>query len=312
MKKEGIANAKSMSHHIPTGISDNKDLKIVTWITGIYFIIELGIGIYSKSIAVLSDAFHTFSAVGGVLLALIAGNIAMRPADKYKSFGRFRAEIVGALINGFLLLVMAFIVLYMGWKRLQNPISIPTIPMFIAAAGGLITEFIAIKLLFSKQKHNLNIRGAFWHVIQTFIGSLMIIITAVIIKFTGFFAIDPILGMLFGLTLFYVSYGIIRDSLNILLESVPKGIDLDQIQKDIENLPEVLNVHHIHAWTLTSNKNIFSCHVKVKDLKKSDSTLKKIKKLIDNKYGFYFSTIQIEKNCDDNKKSKHIDITEGR
>jgi len=308
MKRSGKSE-NSMGHHMSMKSFGNKELKIAAWITGIYFLIELGIGIYSGSVAVLSDAFHTFSAFGGVLLALIAGFIAMKPADKYKSFGRFRAEIIGAFVNGALLLIMAFIILYMGWMRLRNPIEILTTPMLIAAAGGLITEFIAIKLLYSKQKEDLNLKGAFWHILQTFIGSLIIIVAAVVIKLTGFLAIDPILGMLFGLVLFYASYGIMRDSLNILLESVPKNIDLDKIKKDIMKLKGVKNVHHIHAWTLTSNKNIFSCHVQIKDIKKSDLILSKIKKILEKKYGFYFFTIQIEKNRYDHKESEHIDIT---
>ena len=124
-------------HGMPSTTSANmKALKITTWLTGIYFVIELVIGIYSGSIAVLSDAFHTFSAVGGVLLALIAMKLAMRPADKYKTFGMFRAEIIGALFNGLFLFLMALFVLYMGYIRLQNPIEPVTNLMYIAAFGG--------------------------------------------------------------------------------------------------------------------------------------------------------------------------------
>jgi cobalt-zinc-cadmium efflux system protein len=301
---------QSIGHHsMPSMNAKNtKALKITSWLTGIYFVLELSIGLYSGSISVISDAFHTFSAVGGVLLALIAGRIAMKPADKYKSFGSLRAEIIGALFNGFFLLIMAVIVLYMGYKRLLNPIELPTNLMLIAAAGGLITEVISIKLLYSGQKNNLNIKGAFWHVLQTLIGSLIIIVAALVIKFTGFLAIDPILGMLFGLVLFYASYGIIKDSLNILLESVPREIDLDEIKKSLESLKDVKNVHHIHAWALTSGKNIFSAHLLVDDSCKSEDVLREAHKLLKEKFNFYFSTIQIEKECSDEGEAKHIDI----
>ncbi len=299
----------SRGHHMSIDHVESRALKISAWLTGVYFFIELGIAIYTKSIAVLSDAFHTFSAAGGVLLAIVAKHISMKPADKYKSFGRFRAEIIGALFNGFFLLGMAIVILYMGWMRLKHPIPLPTVPMFIAAFGGLITEVISIKLLYKSQKNNLNVKGAFWHVIQTFVGSLIKIITAVVIRLTGFHAIDPLLGMLFGLTLFYASYGIIRDSLNILLEAVPKEIDLNQIQKDIKKINGVKDVHHIHAWSLNSNKNIFSSHDNVKELKKSEEILRRIKELLRKKYKFYFSTIQIETKCLDSKMSDDIDIT---
>lgn len=283
-------------------------LKITTWLTGIYFLIELGIGIYSGSISVLSDAFHTFSAVGGVLLALIAGRIAMRPADRYKTFGLIRAEIIGSLLNGLFLLIMAVIVLWMGYNRLQNPIHLPTGFMLLAAFGGLITEFISIKLLYSGQKSNLNIKGAFWHVLQTFVGSIIIIIAALVIRFTGFLAIDPILGMLFGLVLIYASWSIIKDSFNILLETVPKDVDLDKVKKSLQSISGVRNIHHMHAWAISSGKNIFSTHIQIEDLSKSHDILKETHKILKEKFNFYFSTIQIEKECTDTGEAKDIDF----
>lgn len=287
-------------HTMPVGNGgDARALKITSWLTGVYFFIELGIGIYTGSITVLSDALHTFSAVGGVLLALIAGRIAMRPADRYRTFGLKRAEIIGALLNGFFLLIMAVIVLWMGYKRLQHPVSLPTGPMLLAAFLGLITEVISIRLLYSGQKSSLNIRGAFWHVLQTFVGSVIIIIAALVIRFTGFLAIDPILGMLFGLALIYASWGIIRDSLNIRLETVPGNVDIEEVKNSLQSIPGVENVHHIHAWVLTSGRNIFSTHIKVNDPSKSQTILDEAYKLLKERFKFYFSTIQIEKECVD-------------
>ena len=290
----------SGGHSMPAANESNvRALKIAAWLTGVYFIIELGLGIYSGSIAVLSDAFHTFSAVGGVVLALVSGRIAMRPADKYKSYGSFRAEIVGALFNGLFLFLMAVYILYMGFMRFFNPVELLILPMFIAAFGGLVTEVISIRLLYSGQKDNLNIRGAFWHVLQTFVGSFIIIVAAVVVYFTGFVLIDPILGMLFGLVLFWASWGIIRDSLNILLESVPKNVDLVEVGKAIKSVSGVKSVHHVHAWVLTSGKNIFSAHVLIKDVAKSQDILRKIQKILKKKFGFYFATVQLEVKCED-------------
>ncbi len=130
---------------------DARALKITAWLTGIYFVIELGIGIYTGSVAVLSDSFHTFSAVGGILLALVASRIAARPADKNRSFGMKRAEIIGALLNGFFLLGMAVLVIVMGAMRLQDPIELSIGPMFAAAAGGLVIEVYSLRLLYKSQ-----------------------------------------------------------------------------------------------------------------------------------------------------------------
>ncbi len=304
MKSE-TKNAHS-GHGMPTG--DARALKITGWLTGIYFIVELTIGYWSGSVAVISDAFHTFSAVGGVLIALVAGYYSTRPASQYATFGLIRSEIVGALLNGLFLLLMALYVFWMGYQRLRAPIEIPTGPMLWAAAGGLATEVFALWLLFGKQKDNLNMKGAIWHIIQTFVGSFIIIVAALVIKFTGFYRIDPILGMLFGVVLFWASWGIIREATNILLQTVPEDFDLAKMLKSIESLDQVENVHHTHVWALTSGKNIVSMHVLVKETVDQKEILKEIHSLLKKDFSVYFSTIQVETECLDGKEASDIDI----
>ena len=291
------------------GVASDRALKISGWLTGIYFLIELGIGLYSGSIAVISDAFHTFSAVGGVILAFVAARIARWPADLSRTFGNYRAEVIGALLNGVFLAGMAILVLAMGAMRLQHPIELPTAPLLIAAAGGIITEVISLRLLYSGQKGDLNLRGAFWHVMQTFVGSLIIILTAAVIYFTGYFAIDPILGMAFGVVLLVASWGIIRDSLSILMEGAPKEVDLNEVAQSLGKLPGVRDVHHVHAWTLTSNKNVFSAHIRIDQSGRAGSVLEEAHRLLRNQFGFYFSTIQIEDSCLDEDHAKDLDIS---
>ncbi len=292
----------------PSG-GDDRALKISAWLTGVYFLIELGIGLYSGSIAVISDAFHTFSAVGGVVLAFVAARIARRPADLDRSFGNYRAEIIGALLNGAFLAIMAVLVLVMGAMRLRHPVDLPTTPMLIAAAGGLVTELISLRLLYAGQKGDLNLRGAFWHIMQTFVGSILIIVAAAVIYFTGFMAIDPILGMAFGVVLLLASWGIIRDSLSILMEGVPKGIDLTKVAGALARLPRVTGVHHVHAWTLTSNKYVFSAHLRTDAPDQAETLLATAHDLLREQYGFYFSTIQVETTCLDEDHAKDLDIS---
>jgi cobalt-zinc-cadmium efflux system protein len=304
----------SSGHRMPaaTSAKNIRALKITAVLTGTYFIIELAIGIYSGSIAVLSDSFHTFSAVGGVLLALAVGHIATRPANVSRTFGLKRAEVIGALLNGFFLLIMAIMVLYMGYMRLEHPMHVPPGAMLIAAFGGLVTEVISIKLLYSGQKGNLNLKGAFWHVLQTFVGSLIIIIAAIIIYFTGFLAIDPLLGMAFGIVLIYASIGIVKDSLKILLETVPKSVDLEQVMNSLQTIPGVKDIHHMHAWTITSGVNIFSTHIKTDDVSKTQDILKESTTILKEKFDFYFSTVQIEQECLEIEEPRDIDITKKR
>jgi cobalt-zinc-cadmium efflux system protein len=221
----------SHAHHaMPSGGDHTNALKITSWLTGIYFVIELAIGIWTGSVAVISDAMHTFSALGGIVLAMAAARITRHPATLARTFGLQRAEIIGALLNGFFLLVMAGFVIWMGAMRLDNPKELSTTPMLLAAAGGLVIEVLSLRILWAGAKGNLNIRGAYWHIIQTFVGSLIIIVSAVVIMLTDFLEIDPLLGMAFGLVLIFASFQIIREAVLVLLETTPKGVDLEQNQ----------------------------------------------------------------------------------
>lgn len=300
---------ESMQHgsHIPQGKGDG--LSLTAWLTGIYFIVEMSIGLYTGSVSVISDAFHTFSAVGGVVLAIIAAKIARRSATPERSFGYGRAEIIGALLNGVFLFLMALVVMWMGYMRLRQPIDLPTMPMLFAAIGGLVIEVIALRALYVSQKGDLNIRGAYWHVLQTFVGSLIIIIAVVVIELTGFLAIDPILGMLFGMVLLVASWGLIRDALVVLLEATPVDIDLGEVGKSLLEIGGVSNVHHIHAWTITSGKNVFSTHLGLEEGAAGDVILAEAHRRLADIFGFYFSTVQLESHCTDLDEVQEIDIT---
>lgn len=294
--------------HLP---SSGRALTISGWLTGIYFVIELAIGLYTGSIAVISDAFHTFSAVGGVLLAIVAARLARRPADSARTFGWYRAEIIGALINGAFLLVMAVVVIVMGAMRLNAPIDLPTGPMLLAAAGGFATEFVSIYLLYRQQSHDLNIRGAFWHILQTFVGSIIIVITALVIEFTGFLAIDPILGMLFGVVLLWASWGIMRDAMHLLMEGTPPDVDLERIVATLSEIEAVKDVHHVHAWALTSNRNVFAAHMLIERGQETETNRiqRQAHAILKDQFGFFFSTVQLETTCLDEAASSAIDAT---
>ncbi len=299
-------------HDMSAMVAGNeRALKISSWLTGIYFVIELVLGIYSGSVAVISDAFHTLSAVGGVLLALAAGRIAAKPADRYRTYGSIRAEIVGALLNGLFLFLMAALVVYMGIKRLLDPVEVEFGLMIAAAGGGLITELISLKVLFSGQKGSLNMKGVFWHVMQTFVGSLIIILAAVIIYTTGFLAIDPILGIAFGLVLFWASWGITRDSLRILMETVPSEINVREVRDALTAVDGIEGIHHLHAWALTSGKNLFSAHLLIEDRTDHDRILTEARGVLRTRFGFYFSTLQLEKSCIDAGEASEIDFADG-
>jgi len=286
-------------------------MAISAWLTGVYFIIEMTIGLWTGSIAVISDAFHTFSAVGGVLVAIIAARLARRPADEDRSFGWYRAEIIGALVNGGFLLAMALVVIVMAAMRLGSPIDLPTGPMLWAAAGGLVTEIISLGLIWKQSQSDLNVKGALWHIIQTFVGSLLIIITALVIKFTGFLLIDPILGMAFGFVLVWASWGILRDSMHLLMEGTPNDVSLRDVKQNLETVDGVADTHHVHAWALTSGKYVFSAHLRIRDGGHPQEILKAAHQMLRERFGFFFVTLQVEDRCIDESGAEAIDITAG-
>ncbi|MEA1903124.1 MAG: cation diffusion facilitator family transporter [Actinomycetota bacterium] len=288
--------------------ANERALKISVWLTGIYFLIEVALGVASGSVAVISDALHTFSAVGGVLLALIAGRIAARPATRHRTFGSIRAEIVVAMLNGFFLVAMAGVVIFMGFRRLLNPADLNPTLMLIAATGGIITEVIALRVLYSGQKDNLNVRGAYWHVVQTFVGSLLIIVAAIVVTLTDFVAIDPILGIAFGFVLFWAAWGITRDSLRVLMETVPTDVDLPPIIAELTSIDGVENAHHVHAWALTTGRNLFSAHLLITEDADCRLTLERAQSIVRNDFGFFFSTIQIETECEEYDAAAAIDF----
>lgn len=299
--------SQSSSHagHMP---STGKGMVISAWLTGIYFVIEMGIGLWTGSIAVISDAFHTFSAVGGVLVAIVAARIARRPADKGRSFGWYRAEIIGALINGGFLLAMALVVIVMGIMRLNHPVELPTGPMLAAAAGGLLTEFISLGLMWRQAKGDLNARGALWHIIQTFVGSLIIIVAALVIRFTGFLLIDPILGIAFGVVLVWASWGILRESIHFLMEGTPPGVSLTDVIDELEAMDGVADVHHVHAWALTSGRHVFSAHIRVANGADAVAVLAAAYRMVKERHGFFFATLQVETRCLDESGAEAIDV----
>ena len=182
--------------------------------------------------------------------------------------------------------------------RLMHPIELPTGVMLYVAFGGIVTELIAFRLLYERQKGNLNMKGAFWRILQTFAGSLIIIVSALVIRFTGFLAIDPILGVAFGFALFWASWTILRSTLRILLQSTPEDFDLKGAISAIRGIHGVSDVHHVHAWSLTSGRNVFSGHVRVRSFANDgERVLREASERLRKRFNVYFSTLQIEETC---------------
>lgn len=279
-------------HH---GVSTNiKALRISALLILVYFVFEIAIALWTGSLSLLADAGHELSTFLAISVSLLAIQLATRKPTPKKTFGLLRIEILSALFNGVLLLAMAGFIIIRGLDRLQNPMEVPALPMFIMAFGGIGLEIVSLWIMYKGQKESLNIRGSFWHVMNAFLGSIAVIIAAIFIQFWQIYDADAWAGILFGFILIWAAYGIIKDSFAILVDSTPKDIDLTKVEKELLALPGVVNTHHLHARTIASHINTFSGHLVVKDLKVAEKILQKAKQILDEKYKFSLSTIQIE------------------
>jgi cobalt-zinc-cadmium efflux system protein len=243
------------------GAKHNKSLKIVFAITASYLIVEVIVGFISNSLALLSDAAHMLTDVGGQALALFAIWMTSKPRNNRKTYGYYRTEIFSALINAIVLIFISGYILYEAWQRFKEPPAVAGIPMLIVAVCGLIINLIAMKILKAGSEESINIKGAFLEVVSDMLSSVAVIIAGIIILATGWLYIDPIMSALIGLFILPRTYNLLKESVDILMEGVPKDVEYAVVEKFIAEKPGVLSVHDLHIWTLTSGINALSVHI---------------------------------------------------
>jgi len=270
-----------------------KYLKIAIVLTSFYFIVEVIGGLISGSLSLLGDAGHMFRDVFSLFITLSALKIAKRLPSKTKTFGYHRVEILAAFINGLLLIVISGWIFLAAIMRFFEPVPIKSTVMFFTAFIGLIVNlYIVFKL---HKSDDINVRSAYLHVFTDALASVSVILASVWIFFTGYTIVDPILGAVIAVFVFFSAFVVIRDSLNILLESTPKGIDFDGLVKDIERIQGVEGIHNIHLWTLCSNLNVMDAHIftNISNMVEIESLKAKIKKELE-KYNVKYSTLEFE------------------
>jgi cobalt-zinc-cadmium efflux system protein len=264
-----IASRLDISAPYPTIISmkDNDAggaLKVATVLTVIFFLVEAAGGFVSGSLSLLGDAGHMFRDILALLISLSAVNISRRLPTKKRTFGFHRIEILSALLNGILLVGVGVWMILEARQRLRSPRPVEDVVMLIVALVGLAANiYVAYRLHGSR---DLNIRSAFIHVLTDAVSSLAVILAAVLIMLTGKTVFDPILSIAISLIVIVSAFGVIRDSAVILLEFAPRGVDFDQVIRDMESVEGVESVHHVHLWTLCSNINVIDAHIYTKEM----------------------------------------------
>ena len=245
----------------------SRRLVIAIVITGLTMLLEIAGGLWSNSLALLSDAGHMFSHLFALAVAYAAILVACRPPTEAQSFGYYRAEILAALVNGFSLLVIVAWILFEAWGRFRDPSAVRGMHMLVIAAIGLAVNAITALLLRDASHHDLNIRGAFLHVLGDLVSSVGVVAAAIIIRFTGWTAIDPIVSVLIALVILWWSAKLLWEAARILLQSTPRHLKPDRIGATLaEQVAGIRGVHHIHVWELTTRMYVMTAHIEVDDM----------------------------------------------
>jgi cobalt-zinc-cadmium efflux system protein len=282
------------AHRTPAG--GKKDLLIALSITVFMMIVEVIGGLLSNSLALLSDAGHMLIDNFALLLSFFAMKFSAMPATNKKTFGFYRLEILAALINGVTLVLISLYIIYEAYFRIMHPQPVHGTLMLVIAVIGFVANIMGAAVLMKHRHANLNIHGAFLHIMGDAAVSVGVIIGGIVIINTGWYLIDPILSILISCVIIYGSWQLLRESVNILLESAPAHININTVAEEIAKISGVKEAYHIHLWTITSGVYALSAHVLIDDqpLSGSRELINEIRSLLSREFNVIHSTIQLE------------------
>ena len=282
-------------HHAEAGLSKSA-LTFAVGLTAITLIAETAGGFYSRSLALLSDAGHVFMDLTALLFALFALALANRPISDRRTYGLHRLEVLAALANGGLVVGLAFWIFWESVNRLASPGKPRLVPMAILGILGLLVNVIVAWRLHDFSRRDINLRAVFLHVASDALASLGVVLGAVVIALTGWTFVDPLVGIAIALIILVNAAGLLRDALNLLLEGVPRHLQLSEIEAAIRAVPGVLRVEDLHLWGLCSHLSSLSAHVKVSPEALTDTSalLKAINTPLREKFNITHTTLQLE------------------
>ncbi len=283
-------NGHHHHHH-----DDEGRLRLALLLTGSFMVAELAGGLVSGSLALVADAGHMLTDSASLFLAWVAARLARRPADDLRSYGWQRFQIVAALINAVSLLFLVAWIGYEAIERLFRPQPVLGGVMMVIAVLGLGVNLLVFRLLHGGSGDNLNVRAALLHVLGDLLGSVAAIVAAVVILYTGWTPIDPILSLLVVLLILNSTWRILRRSVHILMEGAPADIDLDALRKAlVAEIDGVRDVHHVHLWSLTPEQPLITLHLRLAPGVAGQPVLERAKRILRERFGIGHSTIQVE------------------
>ncbi|GMR23926.1 MAG: cation diffusion facilitator family transporter [Acidobacteriota bacterium] len=263
-------------------------------LTSSFMMAELVGGILANSLALIADAGHMVADAAALGLGLFAMWIACHPHTERRTFGFHRAEILAALVNGSLLVGIALFVSYHAVERLREAQQVASGPVLIIAALGLVVNVVALRILGGHRHANLNVRGAFLHVLGDALGSIGVLISGLVIHFTGWMPADAIVSLFIATLILVSGWRLVRETISVLLESSPRYLDTDVLRRDLIEIGGVRDVHDLHVWTVTSGFVSLSAHAEVTSSDIADEVLRNATVLLRERYGIRHVTIQLE------------------
>jgi cobalt-zinc-cadmium efflux system protein len=298
MTSDSFHSSHQVNHHTSARTFTKNRLWIALGITAFFLIIEVIGGIVANSLALLADAGHMLTDVGALILAITVAHLAERAPSAKKTYGLLRAEVLGAFINGATLVVIVGVIFWEAWKRFGTPLEIDGSLMLIVAVFGLAANSGSAWALYGSRHENVNVSGAFLHVVGDALGSVGVIVAGIIIWTTGWTPIDPLISIFIGLVILRSSWGLIRETVNILLDATPEEISYEEVMEALLSVKHIKEVHDLHIWTISSGIPSLSAHIQLcqecGDTTHWQECLRNTQDMLRERFGITHTTLQFE------------------
>lgn len=288
-------------NHTITRVSLNTSFKIAILLNILFVVVEAVFGIIYDSMGLLSDAGHNLSDVFALILSMVAFRLAMKKPDEKHTYGFRKFTIQASLLNAILLYAAVGIILYESISKLIHPIAVDGDAIAWVAGAGVAVNGITTWLFLKDKEKDLNVKGAFMHMLADTLVSVGVVIAGIIIRFTHWYYIDPIIGIAIALMIGYSTWDLLSESFRLSIDGVPSGVDLKSLTSKLEKVPGVVNVHHFHIWAMSTTENAMTAHVLIQSSDMVDDVIRKIKEVA-RQEGISHSTIEVETkedNCSD-------------
>jgi cobalt-zinc-cadmium efflux system protein len=273
---------------------NHRDLTLTLVLTAVYCVVEFAGGLMTNSLALLSDAGHMFADVAALSVSLFAIRLSQLPPTASKTFGYHRVEILAACVNGLALWLIGGLIFHEAYERFFDPPAVHSVGMIAIAAVGLLVNAASLLVLRRSQAESLNVRAAFVHVFGDAAGSLGAIVAGVVMLLSGWYLADPLVSVGIGLLILYSSWGIVRESVDILMQGTPRGMQIEDVEHCLLEIAGVCQVHDLHVWTLTSGRYLLSVHLVVADAGTARAVIDAAQTRLRERFDIGHTTVQVD------------------